>query len=124
MAYVLRNVETGKTIQVEDEVWRALLKEAGENGWDPEGTRLDVPAMIDDMCCEVDDLGYDANANTWIMLQIMSFEGQWDGNYTDKENQIVGDGDGAMISYCLSGCDYDDELVDFLCEGEFMICAG
>jgi hypothetical protein len=48
---------------------------------------------------------------------------RWDGNYTDKCNQVVIQDDAVYLAFALDGTDVNIELIDFMKKGSFRICS-
>jgi hypothetical protein len=122
MAYLFEQIETHRTITCEDDEWHGHLAAARGNGWDEEGTRYDFPYQVDEEYDSMTDYLY----NLWMILHLSRELFAWDGNYTEKKNQVVSDSDAYYLSQALAGAwqSEDRNLLEFMEAGSFRICAG
>ncbi len=119
MFYLLQNVETDEFFSCSDGEWITALEVAKENYWEPDGTTFDVACCINDDCEHVDDL----MAVYFAMIIIRSEFLEWNGNYTDKRNQVVMYEDAVYLAQALDGTEVNPDLIDFMRKGSFRICS-
>ncbi len=118
MAYTFLNLNTLQSFTCGEEEWQRLLEAAHAGGWEEEGTEFDF-------ACEVDD-AYDSQVDylyNLLMIFYVSREMfEWDGNYTEKKNQIVSESDAYYLMLALEKEPAADRgLLDFLNSGPFRI---
>ncbi|MBN2158138.1 MAG: hypothetical protein JW807_01990 [Spirochaetes bacterium] len=120
MAYTLMNLSTMRSLTVSDGEWSRFLAEARANGWEEEGTRYDFSCQVDDIY----DSLYDYLYNLFLIFHVARELFEWDGNYHERKNQVVSEGDALHLSQALEETAGDDNraLLDFLREGSFRIC--
>lgn len=119
MPYHLVNTETFEYYFCDDEVWISALKYAEENDWQPAGTYYDFVYDTDDICFDIDDqLIY-----LYTLYMNQNDQHEWDGNYTEKRNQIVTYEDILYLPLCLKGSGAPAELIEFIEKGCFRICS-
>jgi len=119
MAYHFVNTDTGEYFYCDDQVWLHALETARSNGWQPEGTRYDLIYSIDDEMEPSDGI-----MEYYYSSMIAYHEFQyWDGNYTDRCNQVMELEDTMDMLDALEGTDVDRELFDFIDKGGFRICS-
>ena len=123
MAYLLTCIETNEVIVVDDHVWREALRVAEENGWEPAGTMYDIATVLDDWCNEEWENTTSPINSILIIIQHVSLNNDWDGNYTDRENQIISEADANYLAYYIDGNGFDDALIEFLNSGSIRINA-
>ncbi len=121
MAYSLTCIETNQTIVVEDDVWKEALSQAEQSGWEPEGTRYDIATVLDEWCDEPWENNNSPINSILSIIQHVSLFNEWDGNYTDCENQIISEADANYMAYYLDGNGFDEALIDFLNSGSIRI---
>jgi hypothetical protein len=121
MAYTLRNLNTHQAFACGDGQWIRLLETARANGWNEEGTRFDFAFEVD----ETYDTMVDYLYNLWMICYLAREMFEWNGNYTDKRNQVVSESDAyyLMQSVEKTWATNDRGLLDFLGIGSFRICA-
>jgi len=121
MAYLFEQLETHRTITCEEDEWLLFLAAARSNGWDEEGTRYDFPYQVEEEFDSMTDYLY----NLWMILHLSKEMFAWDGNYTEKRNQIVSDSDAYYLAQALTGARQlkDRDLLEFMEAGAFRICA-
>ena len=121
MAYLFEQLETHRTITCEEDEWLLFLAAARSNGWDEEGTRYDFPYQVEEEFDSMTDYLY----NLWMILHLSKEMFAWDGNYTEKKNQIVSDSDAYYLAQALTGTRQlkDRDLLEFMEAGAFRICA-
>jgi hypothetical protein len=121
MPYLLQQLESHRTVTCSNEEWLRCLAGACANGWDGEGTEYDFPYQVDE---EYDDM-VDYLYNLWVIMHLSREMFAWDGNYTDKKNQVVSESDAYYLAQALADArpPADRGLLDFLLQGSFRICA-
>lgn len=117
MGYRLRNIDTGESYCCSDEFWIDALKSAAENGWQPKKTMLSLDKEIDDAF----DENYGTMYNLYVVLSSHARCIEWDGNYKEKEYQIVSRIDACNMMEELIYCGADPGFLDFLSKGAFEI---
>ena len=118
MSYFLESINTDLFYRCEEEKWINVLEKARQNGWEPEGTVLDVEF-------EMDYNIYSDMSYLEILFQVIKANMrclEWDGNYTDNENQLVKETDVGELLYALEGRDIPEGLMKLLQAGSFRIC--
>lgn len=118
MTYFLESINTTLFYRCDEKEWRSVLVEARRNGWEPEGTVLDLEFEMDYNI--YDDMSYLETLFEVVKANMRCLE--WNGNYTDNENQVVSDMDVGEILYALDGVDVPDGLLELLEAGSFRIC--
>lgn len=119
MSYHLLNVETGEYLYIDEHVWIKALETAKENYWQPGGTSFDLAYSIYDECEFLED-----PMEIMFMIIVINNEiMEWDGNYTEKKNQVIDYEDTLYLADSLNGTDTPAELVEFIQKGSFRICA-
>lgn len=121
MAYLFEQLETHRTITCEEDDWLGYLSTARGNGWDEEGTQYDFPYQVDE---EYDSM-VDRLYNLWMIFYLSKEMLAWDGNYTEKKNQVVSESDAYYLAQALSGVwqSGDRSLLQFMEAGGFRIRA-
>jgi hypothetical protein len=120
MSYLFQQLESHRTLACSDEEWNRCLAEARRNGWDEEGTQYDFSYQVDEE--------YDAMVgylyNLWMIMHLSREMFAWDGNYTEKKNQVVSDSDAYYLMQALAETwlSEDRGLLEFLGTGSFRIC--
>ncbi|MFW5770117.1 MAG: hypothetical protein ACOCX9_01650 [Spirochaetota bacterium] len=118
MKYYLVSIEQDLTFTCEEGTWKEILQLAENNGWDPEGTILELNYEIEENWDP--DMTYAETVFIVIQSHMKCLE--WDGNYTDTENQVVKDSDAGQMLWALDGIDIDDGLEQLMEAGSFRIC--
>lgn len=112
------NITTGAKYECTIEEWHGILAMAKEEGWEPQGTVLDLAFQLfihpEPNCLFESDL--------FVTLYVHHYCLSWDGNYWVPEHQIVRDEDCASLLEALVYSDVPAEFLDFLGEGPFRIC--
>ena len=121
MPYQLQQIRSHRTFTSSDDEWLGWLAEARRNGWDEEGTQYDFPYQVDEEYDAMVDYLY----NLWMILHLTREMFAWDGNYTEKKNQVVSESDAYYLMQALAGTwqSADRGLLEFLGEGPFRICS-
>jgi hypothetical protein len=121
MPYQLQQIHSHRIFTCSDDEWLACLDEARRNGWDEEGTQYDFSYQVD----EEYDGGVDYLYNLWMILHLSREMLAWDGNYTEKKNQLISDSDAYYLRQALDETwrPEDRGLLDFLGEGPIRICS-
>jgi hypothetical protein len=120
MPYRLEQIQTHRTLTCSDDEWLACLAEARRNGWDEEGTQYDFAYQVDEEYDAMVDYLY----NLWMIMHLSREMFAWDGNYTEKKNQLISDSDAYCLGQALAGTwqSGDRGLLEFLGEGPIRIC--
>ena len=89
------------------------------NGWDEEGTQYDFSYEVDEEYDAMVDYLY----NLWMILHLSREMFAWDGNYTEKKNQVVSDSDAYYLMQALAETwqSEDRGLLEFLERGSFAL---
>jgi hypothetical protein len=121
MPYQFEQIASHRTLACGEEEWLRCLAAARACGWDEEGTQYDLPYQVDDEY----DQGVDYLYNLWMILHLSREMFAWDGNYTEKKNQVVSESDAYFLAQALADArpPADPGLLDFLREGSFRIRA-
>jgi hypothetical protein len=117
MGYELVNLKSGEIYSCCDELWRRVLEEAGDNSWEAEGTTIDFYFELE---MTLDEM-YSDDWNMLLMCYAHMKRINWDGNYIEKENQLVSDSDAKGLLRAITGLDADPALIAFLARGCFRI---
>lgn len=120
MSYVFTSIHENTTCTREDRYWVRLLDTARDEGWQPDGTLYDFDFQVDDLTDEL----YDPAYNLFFVVMCFNEIWQWDGSYTEKENQVVTDEDAHYLRLALQGAWDDEELMCFFEKGSFRIGPG
>ncbi len=115
--YTLINSVTGERCECDERSWEEALRLAKENGWEPEGTRIDFDNEIERQWDDRSDYGW----NLLMMLGIHMMRLRWDGNYVDREHQVVPEPDSYGLYRALEGSGVGGELLSFIRKGPFYI---
>lgn len=118
MDYYLVSIEKDLSFCCEEETWKEILYLAENNGWEPERTILELNFEIEENWDP--DMNYAETVFIVIQSHMRCLE--WDGNYTDAENQVVKDTDAGQMLWALDGIDIDDGLAQVMEAGSFRIC--
>ena len=119
MAYTFLNINTLKTFTCGEEEWTRILAAARAGGWEEEGTQFNFACEVDDAYDPMVDYLY----NLWMIFYLSREMFEWDGNYTDKKNQVVSESDAYYLMLALEKewTSTDRGLLDFLNSGPFRI---
>lgn len=120
MSYLFQQLESHRTHTCGDDEWNRCLAEARRNGWDEEGTQYDFSYQVDEEYDAMVDYLY----NLWMLMHLSREMFAWDGNYTEKKNQVVSDSDAYCLMQALAETwqSEDRGLLEFLGTGSFRIC--
>jgi len=121
MSYHFLNVENGEYFYCDEDLWLEALSIAKSVGWKPHGTFYDIPYEIDDQLEFISEDYPELRLYTAFMI-ITYFE-EWDGNYTDKSNQIILEEDSINLADALRSAGFVNELTLFIEKGSFRICS-
>ncbi len=118
MKYVLLQIDSGESLHLDKDYWLKIIKTAEQEGWEPEGTRFDLMFELDDAFSDSDDemyklFQYITKNNDYI---------EWNGNYTDKANQVISEPDAYYLYQAIEGVIDDPPLHDILMKGNLRIC--
>jgi hypothetical protein len=121
MAYTLENLSSRKIFTISDDAWLGDMATARENGWEEEGTQYDLAHQID----ETYDPMYEYQYNLWMTFCLMREMFEWNGNYIEKNNQIVSESDAYFMMKALEKTWSADDrsFLEFLGSGALRICA-
>lgn len=119
MVYVFTSLDGTKHAECGEEEWRNALDSARERDWEPEGTRIDFQFQVE----EVWDDRFDYTWNLKRMLEVHMMAMGWDGNYTEKENQIISESDAYALYCSLDETLVSRALLELLGGGAVRICA-
>ena len=119
MSYRLINISSGKHITLSDTEWPEILEKMRSAGWQPEGTQYDIRLELD-LHSEEDDIEH----NLFVYVTINHRFIEWDGNYMEKENQIITDDDAAYMKKALEGSPESGHIAEFFELGAFRILSG
>jgi len=120
MPYLLTSVNENVTCKCDDPYWVRVIDLAREEGWQPDGTMYNFDSRVDELTDEM----YDPLYNLFFVVMCFNEIWQWEGSYTEKENQIVTDEDAYYLRLALQGTGTDEELMRFLEKGSFRIGPG
>ena len=119
MSYHLLNIETSEYYFCDDQVWLSAIDIAKENYWDCEGTSFDIMYEADEQCFNSNnEMSY-----FYAMTIAKDKSSQWDGNYTEKRNQVLSYQDTYYLAMSLEGTGIEAELIEFIKKGSFRICS-
>lgn len=119
MPYVFASLDGTRRVECGENEWRKALETARARDWDPEGTRIDFQFQVN----EVWDDGFDYTWNLKRMLEVHMMATGWDGNYTEKENQIISESDAYALYCSLDETLVSPALLELLGGGAVRICA-
>lgn len=117
MSYLLQSLNDLERLIIPDDEWIYLLDSARKSGWSPEGTVYDFWQQIDYYCDDDDDLMH----NTYMFINTIDRNLKWDGNYIEKENQILTDDDVYYFRKSLAGVCRSLDVLNFFEKGSFRI---
>lgn len=117
MGYELVNLRSGEIHSCSDELWRRIIEGALDNFWEAEGTTIDFYFELE---MTLDEM-YSDDWNMLLMCCAHMKRINWDGNYIEKENQLVSDSDAEGLRRAITGLDADPALIAFLAKGCFRI---
>jgi len=118
MPYHLLNIATGESFTCRDETWHSCLDLAEKEGWKPDGTLFDYKFILDESTDENDDIMYTLYMSLVVHHRFL----EWDGNFTDRANQIVSHDDAHYLALNIRGLIDNRELIEFIAKGSFRIC--
>lgn len=118
MNYHLELIYSKEKFEISKEKWVRALGFAKENGWQPAGTYLDYDTELDDFWDEDQGNMY----QLWMVLTALNSCHEWNGNYTEKRNQIVSDKDSYELMLSLEINDEFLDLAVFIGGTSFKIC--
>ncbi|MCU0847094.1 MAG: hypothetical protein MUD12_04335 [Spirochaetes bacterium] len=117
MPYILHNRSGNTGFVCPDGLWLAAIDAAKERGWRPEGTRFDFAYTVDrDYDCRAGTM-----SNMFTVITIHMDHLNWNGSYTEKLDQLVGDADAADMAAALTGTPGMEDLAAFIAKGGFRI---
>jgi hypothetical protein len=119
MSYLLLNIEKNTGYIVEDELWITVIKAAKDNYWEPEGTLYNFELNLDEYIDDCDDQMHIVFSTILANNEYYS----WDGNYIEKKGQIVSESDSYQLFESLIESGLDNNLVEFIGLGSFLICS-
>lgn len=117
MNYHLESVISKEKFTITEEKWCKALQFAKENGWNPLGTILDFENELDTLW----DDSHDKMYKLWIVLTCHNSCHEWEGSYTEKQNQIVIDNDSYELMLSLEMSQDFIELAQFIAGISFKI---
>ena len=118
MNYIFINIEANEIFTCKEELWLEFLKTARDNGWEPSGTKYDRALALDNAYDDDDEESF----RLFMFITINDEFLKWDGNYTDKADQIVTGNDADnMYGSLVYETQIDSELFDFIGKGSFRI---
>jgi len=118
MKYTLLQIESGESLTLDEEQWLTILETAQKEGWDPEGTRFDLFFEMDEAFEEDDDELY----RLFSYLTLNSDYVEWDGNYTDRANQVISETDAYYLFKATEDVIDTPPLFSLLAKGSIRIC--
>ncbi len=118
MNYIFVNIETKEIFSCKEELWLEVLKTAKDNDWEPSGTKFDRSMALDNAFDDDDEESF----RLFMFITINDEYLNWDGNYTDKADQIVTgiDADN-MYGSLVYATHIDSQLFEFIGKGSFRI---
>ena len=119
MVYNLLNIEKGILFKCDSLLWEKAMEFAENSGWEPEGTFFDFEFEVDNHV----DGQHDEMYNLFMLILQYQRRNEWDGNYTEMENQVVTGTDAYYFSLALGDTPDFSLLVEFLRKGSFRICS-
>ena len=114
----LYSIKTNERLECTGEEWFRLLASAEENGWDPEGTILDLAFQL----FIHPEPNYLFEDDLLVLLYLHNYCLGWNGDYRSPEYQIVRDSDCEKLLASLEGAEPYPALTAFLSRGSFRIC--
>lgn len=118
MKYTLLQIDSGNSIHIDDDYWHKILETARKEGWEPEGTQFDLMFELDEAFNDDDNEPY--RLFQYVMKN--NDYNEWDGNYTDRENQIISEPDAYYLFQAIEGIIDDPPLHEMLMKGNIRIC--
>lgn len=110
MEYHLEQLYSKQKLSISKTQWLKALEFAKSTGWEPTGTVLEFERELDDMWDEEQGKMY----NLWMVCISQNACTQWDGNYTDPEDQIITDNDSYELMLSLETSEEFIELAGFI----------
>lgn len=119
MSYTFLNINTLQSFTCDDDAWLRYLETARAGGWEAEGTQFDFASEVDDAYDPMVDYLYNLLMIFYVSREML----EWDGNYTDRKNQVVSESDAYYLMLALEKewASPDRGLLDFLNSGPFRI---
>ncbi|MGE4518754.1 MAG: hypothetical protein AB7E04_04530 [Desulfobacteraceae bacterium] len=117
MNYHLESLISKEKFIISKEKWLKALEFARQNGWTPAGTALDFDTELDILWNDDQDRLY----NLWMVLASHNACHEWEGSYTEKEDQIVLPEDSYELMLSLEMSDEFMELASFIAGVSFRI---
>jgi len=114
----LLNITTGARYECTIEEWHGLLDLAGDNGWDPLGTVLDLAFQL----FIHPEPNYLFESQLFVTLYLHNYCLAWNGDYRNPEHQLVRDDDCANMLEALVYAQVDPAFLEFIGGGSFRIC--
>ncbi len=118
MKYILLHIKNGASITITESQWLTILETAQKEGWAPEGTRFDLLFEIDEAFEENDDEA----CRLFSYLTLSTENTEWDGNYTDRANQIISESDAYYLFKAIEDVIDNPPLHELLKTGSIRIC--
>jgi|AntRauTorckE6833_2_1112554.scaffolds.fasta_scaffold22628_2 hypothetical protein len=117
MTYHLELVSSKEKLSISEDKWHKALNFAKENGWIPQGTVLDFEKELDLLWNDSHDRMY----NLWMVLTSHNACCEWNGSYTEKEDQTVLDNDSYELMLSLEISDEFADIAAFISGVSFRI---
>ena len=118
MDYHLELIYSKEKLTISREKWISALDFAKNNGWQPAGTYLDFNKELDLLWND----DFDEMYNLWMVLTSHNSCHEWEGSYTEKEDQIVTDNDSYELMLSLEISNDFSHLASFIGGTAFRIC--
>jgi hypothetical protein len=119
MTYVFASLDGRKRAECGEKEWKAALDSARARGMEAGRNEIDFQFQVD----EVWDDRFDYTWNLKLMLEVHMMATGWDGNYTEKENQIISESDAYALFCSLDETLVSRALLELLAGGAVRICA-
>ncbi|MDY0131916.1 MAG: hypothetical protein RBR53_04530 [Desulforegulaceae bacterium] len=117
MNYHLESLITKEKFIISEEKWLKALEFAKKTHWQPLGTVLDFETELDLLW----DDNQDRMFNLWMVLASHNACVEWEGSYTEKQNQIVLDNDSYELMLSLEISEEFIDLANFISGVSFRI---
>jgi hypothetical protein len=117
MNYTFINIEKNEIYSCSKELWLEAIKTAQNNGWEPSGTIYNRLIALNDAYDDDDEESF----RLFMYIVVNNAFLTWDGNYTDRADQIVSEIDANNLYESLIYAKIDDSLFDFIGKGSFII---
>jgi hypothetical protein len=117
--YLFINLRNNTGFFCDESVWLNAVDIGKNNGWMPEGSVFDFNYVLDDNCDETDEM----LQKLFILITVNNRYTEWNGDFIEKENQIVTEKDSTALYNALiaSGENVNGRLLSFLSMGSFRI---